>query len=67
MFHARHCQKFQQGTKKFAPEFLLISALKLHSCELRVFINMSTYILTEDLKIKIKTSIKENHAIGLEI
>ena len=35
-------------TQDCAPEFLILSALKLPLCELLVFIDMKTYILTED-------------------
>ena len=40
--------KSQQGTQKnCAPEFLILSALKLTSYGLVVFVNMKIYILTE--------------------
>ena len=62
--HAWH-QKSQQSTrKKCAPEFLILSALKLPSCGLLVFTNMNTYILTEDTNLK--TFLKEKYLIALD-
>ena len=46
VMHMWH-QKLQQGTQKGGLlEFLILSALKLPSCGLVVFINMNTYRLT---------------------
>ena len=57
--------KSQQGTQKRASsEFLILLALQLASCGLVVFINMSTYILTEGINFKI--FLKENYPITLE-
>ena len=50
-------------TQKYAPEFLIFTALKLHSCELAIINDMNTYILTEDRSFK--TFLKENYAIAL--
>lgn len=36
----------------FAPKFLILSFLKLLSCEIVVFIDMNTNILTEGRKLK---------------
>ena len=51
-------------TKNCAPEFPIFSALKLHSCDLVVFINMNAYLLTEDKNLK--TFLKENYSVGLD-
>ena len=57
--------KSQQGThKNFAPEFLILLALKLPSCELVIFMDINTYILTESSG-NFKTFFKENYAIAL--
>ena len=45
-------------------EFPILSALKLPLCELVVFIDMETYILTEGRHFK--TFLKENYAIALD-
>ena len=45
---------------KFAPEFLILSALKLTLCEIMVFIDMNTYMLTEGWNFKTFT---EKYAI----
>ena len=50
--------------KNCAPEFLILSALKLSSCELVVFVDMNTYILTEDRNFK--TFLKANYATALD-
>ena len=56
--------KSQQGTQKnCAPEFLILSALKLTPYGLVVFVNMKIYILTEGKNFK--TFLKENYEIGL--
>ena len=39
--------------KNFIPVFPVLSALKLPSCSLMVFIDINTYILTEDMSFKI--------------
>ena len=64
MVHICHL-KSQQGTQKsFAPEFLILLALKLPSRGLVVFINMNTYVLyTEGTNLR--TSLKESYPIGL--
>ena len=51
-------------TKNCAPEFPILSALKLHSCDLVVFINKNAYLLTEDKNLK--TFLKENYSVGLD-
>ena len=51
-------------TENCASELLILSALKLPSCELVVFINMNTYILTEGKHLK--TILKESYLIGLD-
>ena len=57
-------QKSTQGTKKkiCTTEILILSALKLTSCGLVVFIVMNTCILTEGKNFK--TSLKENNIIN---
>ena len=46
-----------------APEFPILSALKLRPCGLVVFMDMNTYILTEGSDFK--TFLRENYAIAL--
>ena len=46
--------------KNFIPVFPVLSALKLPSCRLMVFIDINTYILTEDISFKI--FLKKNDA-----
>ena len=56
---------YQQGAQKNCVlEFLILSALKITSCELVVFIDMSTYILTESRNCK--TLLKENYAAAFD-
>ena len=46
-------RKASTKRKKYCtPENLILSTLQLHSCGLVVFIDMSTYILTEDRNFK---------------
>ena len=50
--------------KNCALEFLILSALKITSCELVVFIDMTTYILTESRNCE--TLLKENYAAAFD-
>ena len=54
----------QPGIKKCLPEFSILSALKLRSCELLVFIDMNTYILIEDKDFW--AFLKKNYAVALD-
>ena len=49
-----------RDTKNCAPELLILSALKLPSCGLVVFIDMDTFILTEGRNFR--NFSKENYA-----
>ena len=58
-------QKSQQGLQKnCVPEFPMLSAHKLPSCGLVVFIDMNTYIVTEGRSFK--AFLKENYAVVWE-
>ena len=65
-----HCvgsmlQKSQQGIQKSClPEFSILLTLNLPLYELVVFVDMDTYILTENRNFK--TFLKENYAIALD-
>ena len=60
---ARVAQVSTRHAQNCAPEFLILAALKLTSSEIVVFIDMSTYILTEGRNFK--TSLKENYTVAL--
>ena len=63
--HTRGTKSLNKAqVKKCAPEFLILSALKLPSCELLVFTNMNTYMLTEDTNLK--RFLKEKYSIALD-
>ena len=62
--YAWHQNSQQDTQKNCAPEILIFSALKLFSCRLVVFTDMSTYILTEGKNFK--TSLIENYATAWE-
>ena len=64
MVHACHLKSQQSTQESFAPEFLILLALKLPPCGLVVFINMNTYILYTD-GTNLRTSLKESYPIGL--
>ena len=54
--------KCQQGTKEScAAELLIPSALKLLACELMVFVDTSSYLLTESRNFK--TFLNENYTM----
>ena len=57
-------EKSQQGIQEnCVPEFPILSALKLPTYGLVVFIDMNTYILTEGRSFR--TFLEENYAIAL--
>ena len=62
--HAWHLKSQQSTQKNGPPEFLILSVLKLLSCGLVVFMNMSTYILIEGRNCK--TFLKESYPIALD-
>ena len=62
--YAWHQNSQQDTQKNCAPEILIFSALKLFSCRLVVFTDMSTYILTEGKNFK--TSLIKNYATAWE-
>ena len=56
---------FKQGIQKnCVQEFPIISTLELPSCGLVVFVDMNTYILTENRNFK--TFLKKNYAVDWE-
>ena len=56
---------FKQGIQKnCVQEFQIISTLELPSCGLVVFMDMNTYILTENRNFK--TFLKKNYAVDWE-
>ena len=64
---ARVAPKVSRHTKELwncTPDFLILSALKLTSYELMVFIDMNFYILTEGRNFK--AFLKENYAVALD-
>ena len=54
----------KQSTKKYTPEILILSVLKLPLCELLGLKDMSTYMFTEGRNFK--PFLKENYAISLD-
>lgn len=66
MFLCGACEAPKVSTrhqKNCAPESLILSALKLPLCEL-AFLDIDSYILTEDINFKIL--LRENYAIVLD-
>ena len=57
------CTCSTKSLNKTHKKFLIISALKLASCELVVFRDMNTYMLKGR---DFKTFLKENYAVALE-
>ena len=65
LFGARVASKVStRHTKNCAPEFLILSAIKLPSYGLVVFINMNIYIHKEGTNFK--TFLKESNPTGLD-
>ena len=56
-------QKSQQDTQKIVPEFLILSALKLPSFGLMVFIDMNTCILTEGQHSELMKTINDGKTL----